>query len=280
MKIYKKALIALLLSIFSLVFYSQNEVNASTTLEAWSYPSEWDLVDYMTSPALVDVLVDSSNLSRPNKFGTISGTSDAFFEYQYTVLHGYDEMHNYHYIAVIMDIWMSPNNLSDDNCRSDLLVVTSSLADGYLVQGAPLSQGDVTVVTSSIGGSLQIGAQGSVPTASISGSFTTSKTDNEYDLEVSGYRLKINPTDTYTRKYKVEYDYYDPYRNDCNYIESTSMLQYGVIYKVPSITNTINVDWNFDAFFIYDHWLWNSDIFNSFSYDMNINVNSNEVTFS
>lgn len=279
MKTLRKVLIVFMLTIFAGIIRHQSSVKASS-LESWNYPSEWEVIEYMPSPNLVDVLVDSSNVSKPAKFSKISSTSDPFFEYQYTVLYGYDEYHNWHYIAVIMDLWMSPNNTSNDNCRSDLMVVTSTYADGAFVQGAPLSQSDVTVITSSIGGSLQIGVQGKTPNAAITGSFTTSKTNNKYDLAVGGYHQKINSTDTYARRFMVKFDYYDPYRNDCYYIESTSMLQYGVIYKVPSKNESVNIDWIFNANFVYDFWLWNANIYRTVNYDMTVNANTHTVTFN
>ncbi len=252
----KKILSSIIITFLVSVFFCLNfGIDVNANLEGWSYPSEWEMVYYQSNPVLVDMetVTDSKHTSK------VFSTCEPFFEYQITVLKAYDYSYSKWYMGLVVNFWLSPNNISNDNSRSDLVKITTAVPNGSLIDGGPYSQSSSTTITTSIGGNLSIGFQGNMPTGSISGSFTSSKTKTIYDLTVSAYREKINSSDSYARQFRVNYDYYDPYRNNVAYLESTSKLQYAVIYIVNNPT-AVSMDLVFNARTVYDYWLWNATV--------------------
>lgn len=255
-----------------LIFLSFNltEVKAMK-LDDWSYEPEWNMVYHESSYHLIDV-TESKNTKTWNK---ISKKARPFYEYRIDVLHAVDAYTYCDYVAIIMDIRMSPNNISNDNCRSDLFTVTTELYNGKLVDGGPYSQSGVTTITTSGGIGLSIGgeagSEGKAASGQISGNFEGSKATNKCDLSVAAYRQKIKTTDEVTRRFKVEYDYYDPYRNNIDYLESTSCLRYLVIYQVNDL-ESVKINLDFKADFIYDDVFWNSFVTNTTDLELDINV--------
>lgn len=118
---------------------------------------------------------------------------------------------------------------------------------GYLFDGGPVATSNTTSVTTSIGGGAQVGHNGESFEGSISANFERSVTQNIPDLDVYGARIKKYSSNPNVTEFIAYFDFYDPYRNDCNYLSSSVPLQYGAIYHIGWIGRaSVKINYNID----------------------------------
>lgn len=215
------------LNVIQLNASSSYSITPFTAPEEWG--NVWDSTNWNTT--------DDNDLYVSNK--KVLNTCNPFFEHKYTVYAIEDNYHSGYYIAILIDMYVNPNNTSGKKCRSQLVIVDSYLQSAYygeLYDGGPIANASSTVVTHSIGGGIQVGHNGESIQGAITGSFERSVTNSKPDLGVYGQRIKRyknqNPNAT---EFIAYYEYYDPYRNDCNYLSSSTPLQYGVIYHIDHV---------------------------------------------
>lgn len=177
-------------------------------------------------------------------------------------------------------MFVNPNNLKKDRCKSEAVSLSSWYFDGGVVEGSPLATPGSQTVTVSGGGGISIGLEGKNPKGDISGTFSISKTKKIYDLDITGYREKINSGDKYIRKFRVVYNYVDGLQNDISYFKSTSALRYLVIYEKNTTTNVYQIDMSLYGKIVYDA-PWpspNKNITDRYNFIISINTNTREVS--
>jgi len=253
-------------------------VLAENSITDFSYPVEWELVNYYASPQMFDDLtIHTTNKTRK---ANMEKNADPNVEYSFKFLKATDEVENNTYFAILGTFYMNPNNSTDDyRAKSELLKVSIQTTDGFLVEGGPLSTNSSTTVSTNIGGGLSIGFQGTLPEGGVTGSFGRTKTNSVWDLSVAGYREKIYSWDTENRRFKVEYDYIDPGREDVDFLESSTNLQYAVIFLVNNNEIT-SFDYSISLYvnFFYDGWLWNNYYDGSLLLTQQVNINTNQFS--
>lgn len=269
MKKIKKIIVLLFaLNIFAILLFGVKAY--ASELDGWKYPDEWQDIYHMSSPNLIEV-------DEAVNWKSIKKNATPFFEYQLTTLYGRDDKNDKNYVAILMNLWMTPNNKKHEYCRSDLLTVSTSNPVAKLVDGGPYSTIGVETITTCIGAGIDLSSNNNKEvTGSISGSFQASKTKDVYDLEVSAHREKLYASESVTRKFRVEYDYVNPYRNDCTYIKTSSKLQYCAIYEVSTNVSYFNIDFypefKYDGFF-------NVSITSSVYLNLKVDLNKKSACF-
>lgn len=260
-----KKIITLILLTLLLLPQSFKNVFAAT-FDNWTYPSSW--TELYNEPKYIGNFYAEES----DRWDDISGDAHPFFEYTYRVLKGVNTSYNYTYIAVLLIVKVSPNNVGSNKCcKSDLFTITSLCTSADLVDGGPETMSGVTTITTN----LNIGLTGS-EALTASASFGVSKTSNKYDLETVAYRMPISSGANNTRKFRVEYDYYDPYRNNVAYLYGTTTLTYGVIYNFEQL-DYAEIDFACKQDYVYDSFWWNSTITSTEYFSLAIDLDNDDV---
>jgi hypothetical protein len=177
-------------------------------------------------------------------------------------------------------MYVNPNNIKKDRCKSEAVSLSSWYFEGGLIEGSPLATPGSKTVTVSGGGGISIGYEGKTPEGSITGTFNISKTKTIYDLDIAGYREVINSGDKFNRKFRVVYNYVDGLQNDITYFKSTSALRYLVIYEKNTTTNIYQINMSLYGKFVYDA-PWpspNINITDRYNFLISINKNNRVVS--
>ena len=270
MKRYVKKLYIFIFLIFGFIFLSVIDVNVNAStfgLAPFTAPSEWGSEFQKTSWTRKDDFEFSSN--------KVEGTSNPSFEYKYT-LYTIDHEYSGYYVAILIDMYVNPGNIKGKGykSKSDLVVVDSYINSQYygtLYDGGPVSTPGSTTITTSVGGGISLGADPKGVSGSISGSFSSSRTNSYDDLIIAAFRESHYNTPNSTR-FRVEYDYYDPYRNNIAYLYSSTPLQYAAVYHITT-AGRASVKILFDIDFIWDGTIFEGNHTAKLSF-------SNELEFS
>ncbi len=264
-----KKIILIIVCFFSVLCLSALSVSANNTINDFYIPLEWTDVDYDASPVLVDELtIHTSNGTRR---ANMLAAADPNMEYSFKYSKAYDSTKNNTYIAVLGTFYMNPSNKDNKmRAKSDLLRVSISAPDGKLVESAPLSANSSYQISTNIGGSLSIGFQGTLPTGSITGSFSRTKTKTIWDLDVTGNREKIHSYDPSNNKFTVDYDYVDAHREDVGFLETSTATQYAAIFLVNGNASSLDLNITIYVNFFYDGWLWNNYYDKTTSFSKNV----------